>query len=147
MKAFYNDKFTYNHHYNAQLIELIVKQPSLYTPAISRLLCHTLNAQHIWNQRVLRTTSSYGVWDIYPIEDLARINLECHSDSLAAVESNDPGDVIAYTDTIGRSFENKVGDILFHIINHGTYHRGQIMTLIKAEGTAPLASDFIYYKR
>jgi len=39
-------------------------------------------------------------------------------------------------------------DIILHVINHSTYHRGQIITMARALGdTAPPRADYIYYKR
>ena len=39
-------------------------------------------------------------------------------------------------------------DIILHVINHATYHRGQIITMARALGdTTPPRADFIYYKR
>ena len=47
----------------------------------------------------------------------------------------------------GNLFENKIDDILFHIINHSTYHRGQIMMLFRESGLEPIFSDYIFHKR
>lgn len=54
---------------------------------------------------------------------------------------------ISYKNSRGERFENSVRDILFHVINHSTYHRGQIATDCKLHGMTPLATDYIFYKR
>ncbi|QLH28398.1 MAG: hypothetical protein HWD63_02710 [Candidatus Parvibacillus calidus] len=37
-------------------------------------------------------------------------------------------------------------DIIFHIINHSTYHRGQIAMEFRQSGLEPLNTDYIFYK-
>jgi len=32
-----------------------------------------------------------------------------------------------------------------HIVNHGTYHRGQIAALMRQQGHHPQSTDLIYY--
>jgi uncharacterized damage-inducible protein DinB len=39
-------------------------------------------------------------------------------------------------------------DIILHVINHATYHRGQLVTMTRSLGaTDPPRTDFIYYTR
>ena len=54
---------------------------------------------------------------------------------------------INYQTTAGRTFGNEVKDILFHMINHATHHRGQILANLKANDIEPEALDYIIYKR
>ncbi len=35
--------------------------------------------------------------------------------------------------------------ILLHVVNHGTYHRGQIITMIRQAGGEVVATDLLYY--
>ena len=35
--------------------------------------------------------------------------------------------------------------ILLHIVNHGTYHRGQAITMIKQAGGEVVSTDLVYY--
>ena len=37
--------------------------------------------------------------------------------------------------------------MLFHFVNHSTYHRGQIASNLKEHGIEPLVTDYIFYKR
>jgi uncharacterized damage-inducible protein DinB len=36
-------------------------------------------------------------------------------------------------------------ETLLHIVNHGTYHRGQIVTMLRQMGAEPIPTDFIRY--
>ncbi|MBL7865765.1 MAG: damage-inducible protein DinB, partial [Cyclobacteriaceae bacterium] len=55
--------------------------------------------------------------------------------------------VVQYTNTKGQSFSNTVRDILFHVANHTTHHRGQIISDFRQSGIQPLVTDFIFYIR
>jgi uncharacterized damage-inducible protein DinB len=34
-----------------------------------------------------------------------------------------------------------------HLVNHGTYHRGQVAVLLREKGYDPVNTDFITYDR
>lgn len=40
-----------------------------------------------------------------------------------------------------------IQQILFHIANHFTHHRGQIISDLRQNGIEPRISDYIFYKR
>jgi uncharacterized damage-inducible protein DinB len=55
---------------------------------------------------------------------------------------------IRYKNLKGEEFEEPVQYLLYHIVNHGTYHGGQITTILRELGIADLAStDIIFYWR
>ena len=54
----------------------------------------------------------------------------------------------AYKNMKGDPFEDRYEDTLFHIVNHGTYHRGQIIIMLREAGETTLpATDLIHYLR
>ena len=79
--------------------------------------------------------------------DLKHINFTNYQNSLRIVEEYDFDERIRYTTSRGETFESTVRDILFHAINHSTYHRGQIASDFKLHGMTPLITDYIFYKR
>ena len=58
-----------------------------------------------------------------------------------------PPDEDAYKDTKGESQSTPLGQILAHLFNHQTHHRGQVHALIKEAGAEPPPLDLIYYTR
>jgi uncharacterized damage-inducible protein DinB len=54
---------------------------------------------------------------------------------------------ITYTNTHGQTFTQPLQDLLFHILNHSTYHRGQLAQLLRQQGFTPPATDFVYFNR
>lgn len=147
MKAFFQDLFEYTHHSNVRLINVLLQNPGAYSEKISQLTSHILNAHHIWNHRIFGVSPALFVWQLVEMEHLQSIDLENFEHSLELVQNKDFSEKIAYTNSSGQNYANTVQEILFHIINHSTYHRGQIMSLLKNNGVEPITTDYIFYKR
>lgn len=43
------------------------------------------------------------------------------------------------------SLETPVADLVKHIVNHGTYHRGNITAMLRQQGHAGIPTDYIFY--
>ena len=55
---------------------------------------------------------------------------------------------LSYKNLKGEPWEDYVLDILFHVVNHGSYHRGQLVTMLRALGVTELVNtDLIRYVR
>ena len=54
---------------------------------------------------------------------------------------------LQYSSSDGRAFTSKVSDILTHVFNHSTYHRGQIAMLVTECGGQRAVTDFIAITR
>jgi uncharacterized damage-inducible protein DinB len=55
---------------------------------------------------------------------------------------------IAYSNRKGDKFEQPAFDILLHLLNHSSYHRGQLVTIMRALDVTQIPqTDFIVYKR
>ncbi|WP_459415069.1 DinB family protein [Flagellimonas marinaquae] len=113
-----------------------------------RLFSHILNAHHIWNQRLLGNTSDFGVWDLHKVEMWEDIHYDNQRSTFEIVSKTDTFENrVEYTNSEGKVFTNEVKDILFHIINHSTHHRGQMMSAFRDAGRTPEPLDYIFYKR
>ena len=57
-------------------------------------------------------------------------------------------EVITYKNTKGFEYSNAVEDILFHLVNHATFHRGQVITMLRELGFDKFPpQDLIAYLR
>jgi uncharacterized damage-inducible protein DinB len=147
MIPFFTDKFEYNHHCNSRIIEQIEQSPPSYVERVQRLIGHTLNAQNVWNHRIIGEPPTQMVWDTFGIERLHFLNDENHELSLDILKSRGLSENIQYIESKGDAYSNSVENILFHIINHSTYHRGQLVTTLKQNRVIPLSTDYILYER
>ena len=54
---------------------------------------------------------------------------------------------IQYKDTKGNAYETPLWQILLHVVNHGTHHRGQASGFLRSMGHTPPPLDLMaYYK-
>ena len=112
------------------------------------LFSHVLNAHHIWNARLNGKKSEYDVFQIHDIQTWGDIHYENQRNSFEITTNTDDFDKrLDYENSKGRLFTNTVRDILFHIINHSTHHRGQIAADFRNNGIEPIPLDYIFYKR
>ncbi|MDF2930730.1 MAG: damage-inducible protein DinB [Chryseobacterium sp.] len=140
------DLFEYTYHFNKEMIKTISENISKADEKGISLINHTLNAQQIWNSRILNE-KSFEVWQINPFESLNEINHQNYLKSIGIIKNSDFDKRIEYHNSRGAKFENTVFEILFHAVNHSTYHRGQINSLLKQNGIKPILTDYIFYKR
>lgn len=54
---------------------------------------------------------------------------------------------ISYKDLKGNSHETPLWQIVLHVVNHGTHHRGQVSGFLRALGRTPPPLDLIAYYR
>ncbi|WP_394666918.1 DinB family protein [uncultured Chryseobacterium sp.] len=146
MKEKLVDLFEYTYHFNKEMIKIISENLQKVDEKTISLINHTLNAQQIWNSRILNE-KSFEVWQINPFENLNGINQQNINKSLEIVQKFDPDQKIEYQNSRGKKFENTVFEMLFQAINHSTYHRAQINSLLKQSGITPILTDYIFYKR
>jgi len=54
---------------------------------------------------------------------------------------------ISYKDTKGNPYTSALWQILLHLVNHGTHHRGQVSGFLRSLGHTPPPVDLIAYYR
>jgi uncharacterized damage-inducible protein DinB len=52
---------------------------------------------------------------------------------------------LAYLNRAGQRFSYPLWQQMVHVVNHSTYHRGQITTLLRQLGGEPVVTDFLEY--
>ncbi|MCU0356882.1 MAG: hypothetical protein MUE95_04830 [Cyclobacteriaceae bacterium] len=148
MKEFFLKWYHYNAWANTRVLAAL-KEQQVTDDKILSLLSHVLSAQLIWLHRiVVLPMPEYELWKQYPIDQLLNMSEEASKRWLKYIEEHESFDVLLrYHNYIGHSYENKVENIMIHIVNHGTYHRGQIALLMRERGYEPVNTDFITYDR
>lgn len=94
----------------------------------SPVLQHILTAQRTWLERC-------GA----PIQDIPRAATRAafeaaHQAWMTLLNTTPLDKKIAYTDSRSRAHERELGEIAWHVLNHGTFHRGHLRGLAQAEG-------------
>ncbi len=122
-------------------------------PTIRGTLDHISGAEKIWLLRLQGT--SLNEW---PSKETQGNRTERCSQLISVSESfagftkdADEGffsEILSYKNLKGDSFTGSVSDIMAHVMNHSTFHRGQIVNLLRGAGFTNLKStDFITFTR
>ncbi len=73
-------------------------------------------------------------------------DVEAGQDAYIATLTQDRMDEpLSYVAFSGDHFTRRLGDALLHLANHGTYHRGQVATLLRQLGRKPASTDYLRY--
>lgn len=147
----------YNQWANARLINLVQTQaPQLLDReiassfnSIKKTILHVADAEYIWHVRM-----TGGTADKIPGQSGAGIEVlaECDQKLIDLVASKDDAyfsQSTSYKNIKGEPFTNNNFAIFWHVFNHSTFHRGQIVTQFRNGGfSAPVDStDFITFER
>ncbi len=150
MKSYFIRLFNYDRHANLQILETIMQVGMPEKPI--KLMAHLLAAQQIWINRCKGLHAiNITLWPDWPAETFEGLINENHNNWLAWLNDLDPDDfekLISYKSSKGECFENKLCDVLAHVINHGTHHRAQAgQHLILAGADKLPVTDYIFYLR
>jgi uncharacterized damage-inducible protein DinB len=146
VKTFFKELFHYNHHVNQKLIAFLIENPNDGSRNSIRLLSHIINAHHIWNLRIQSGMTPRDPWEIHQILTLNDMDKENGKVSMQLIDNFDLDSLIQYATAKGQVYNHSVRDLLFNIVNHSTYHRGQIAIEFRQNGMQPFLTDYIFYK-
>jgi uncharacterized damage-inducible protein DinB len=142
------------------LDESIVKKETQSSfPTIEKTILHIWDAELVWFKRL--QGESLTSW---PSKDFAGDretlitgwidNCIALKDHVESKGEDYLSSSIDYKTMSGKPYSNTVEEILYHVVNHGTFHRGQIVTMLRANGVTQLAdteelssTDLITYLR
>jgi len=110
---------------------------------------HVVAAQFIWLHRIKGLPPpALKLWDTYKLTDLVKLAEDAGKQWIEFVESTDNFNrELSYTNYVGDPYVNNVESIMIHLVNHSTYHRGQVAMLLRENGLEPVNTDFITYDR
>jgi uncharacterized damage-inducible protein DinB len=149
MKAYFIQLFNYDLYANLRILETILQAGEPEKPV--QLMAHLLAAQQVWITRCkgepLVARMLWPDWKADTFEQKMNDSHRAWINFLDYLEPDDFDNMISYKDSKGNPFENKLSDILAHVINHGTHHRAQAGTYLKLAGIDLPILDLIFYIR
>ncbi|MAX79831.1 MAG: damage-inducible protein DinB [Crocinitomicaceae bacterium] len=147
MKDFFKDIYTYQHHYNQQLADLMSNNKTQVSNQSITWFSHIINAHRFWISRI-EGTAAIDLHKINTIDENKSIDTANYNKTQELITQRDISQIITYKNSKGIQYTNSLQEILFHVSNHHTHHRGQIIADLRKNGvTDPFASDYIVYKR
>jgi uncharacterized damage-inducible protein DinB len=121
-------------------------------PSVGGTLAHMVGAEWVWLRRWLgESPSSFPDWVAKPaLADLrARLSaVEQEREAfVAGLSDGDLGRAVSYRTLGGKAFSDPLGNLMRHVVNHSTYHRGQVATQLRQLGFKPPTTDLIVFLR
>jgi uncharacterized damage-inducible protein DinB len=113
-------------------------------------LVHILWAEWIWLQR-WRGESPKRVFaqdqfpDVDAIESRWRDVEHDQQDFIAALTDDRLNTPLSYLNLQGQRWEYSLAHMMQHVVNHSSYHRGQLVTLLRQLGQTPPVTDFLVF--
>ena len=118
--------------------------------SVQGTLAHICGADWVWLER-FQGRSPRAMpegYDRLPLDALGRKWSEAEAGQDAFIATLTQGrmaEPLSYVSFAGDSFTRELGDALLHLANHGTYHRGQVVTLLRQLGHKAPSTDFLRY--
>jgi uncharacterized damage-inducible protein DinB len=151
----------YNHWANGKIADFLLKadenifdaEVKSSFPSLRKTVYHIWDAEILWFQRL--NGESLLKWpsdNFTGTKEEALKAFVAHSAQFAQfIASKDASyyeSIVTYKNTSGIEYKTAVDGIIMHVVNHGCFHRGQIVTMLRTLGFTELSStDLIIYLR
>ena len=157
-RAFIRELYSYNHWANQRAMAAASKlKTDTFTrnlgnsfSSVRDTLAHIMAAEWIWLERWngRSPTALLGAADFPTPGALAKRWTEIQKAQNAFLDALTPERLqanLTYTNTEGQSFAYPLWQQTVHVVNHSSYHRGQITTLLRQLGAEPVTTDLLVY--
>jgi len=160
MKQLLQEYADYNVWANEIIISFLIKlsseqinkeQLSSFT-SIRKTVEHTAGAEHIWLKRIKgisdQENKAASLENISSLSEFWIDQSNQFAEIIKQADGNRLMEIIVYKNLKGIPFETALYKIVMHVMNHNTYHRGQLVTMLRAVGFTDLSStDLISFYR
>ncbi len=115
-------------------------------------LVHIVGAEHIWlsrwvGQPVFRLLNPTDYPTIPAVRQKWDEVEQQMGEFVGGLTEENLSAIVMYKTTEGKQFSNPLWQMMQHVINHSTYHRGQIVTMLRQLGVKPIGTDLITFYR
>ncbi|HZF63746.1 MAG TPA: DinB family protein [Chitinophagaceae bacterium] len=161
MKELFNQLAAYHLWANQLLLssisslpeEMHTKQVDASFPSLLKTVQHMWDAEFIWwqrmklQERITAPSQNFTGGMAEVIRELIQQNKQW-SQWVGAAQEHQLEHVFQYQNTKREQFKQPIYQMLLHLFNHGTYHRGQLVNILRQLGVEKIpATDFIVWSR
>jgi uncharacterized damage-inducible protein DinB len=152
--------YEYNEHANGRLLDVAERPPGASGasekgasfPSILETFAHIAAAQISWLERWTAGSNRTPTVDLQKMPDLGTARaafLASHSglrEFIGGLTEERLDAPLEFRDSSGEAFSRPLWQLMVHVANHGTYHRGEIALVLTALGHSPGDLDFVYWE-
>ena len=150
--------YDYNHWANERVLsamtpitdDMFTRNMGNSFASLRDTLAHILGAEWIWLERwlgrspkALLSASDFPTLQALQLRWAAvRLDQNQYIKTLVPDRLNDD---VSYTNTRGERYSYALWRQMLHVLNHSSYHRGQVTTLLRQMGAEPAGTDLLVY--
>ncbi|KFI04236.1 DinB family protein [Bacillus spizizenii] len=122
-------------------------------PSVSDVLLHMCRADYIWLNVLLEVAYQEIIASVGKFES-AHGNMATIKQYASELESQyhdffsrqtDLEQILSMQHPKLGTLESTYADIILHVVNHGTYHRGNVTAMLRQLGHPGVPTDYVYY--
>ena len=136
MTDFFVEKFELDYHSNELIIRSIEEQEDHMPTEVTAVFSHIINMHHIWLARLKNGKAESDAWDKLPITYLSDLNRHNYLETLQYIQELENHTLKDKFPSDSSDFTLNSADVLFHILQHSAYHRGQVIRELKVNKLA-----------
>lgn len=154
--AHFKTMLAYERHATGAVVQSLLSVPASrraepgYLKA-SSVFGHIQQATYLWLVRMgqlqARPFEMFPAWSPEQSAADAAASHAAMERLLAGLDGAGLERAVAYASLDGTAYRSSVAEILTHVFNHATYHRGQIALLVSGAGGERATTDFIAFSR
>jgi uncharacterized damage-inducible protein DinB len=150
---------THNTWANTRILDAVaVLEPEQFTrrlggsyPSVQATLTHILWAEWLWLER----WQGHSPMEVFAPDEFPSVSaIRARWSQIQASQEAFGGSltqeqlqqVLRYTNRKGEVWEYALWRMLYHLCNHSTYHRGQVVNLLRLLGAEPKETDFLVFR-
>jgi len=121
------------------------------TKSVLGTLVHIMAADRIWLRRVQGESPTVIVnpdeYDLAVLKSKWVVVLDEWSKWVSGLDDDTVRSIVRYKTTEGREYAQPIWQIVLHVVNHGTHHRGQVSGFLRALSRTPPPLDLSFFYR
>lgn len=148
MKNTYQKQFDYELWAN-QLAIKSIKESNQPDERVFKLISHVVASHSIWLSRIKDDKPDIGGWDLMTLDECLERSKSNHNNFTQYINSASQEELERHIHfkLYDKESTITIGDMMIHLINHSSYHRGQIIAGLKGKlEPLPLTTYIVYAK-
>lgn len=155
MKALLHHYASYGLWANTRFVERLQREsdavldaqvPSSF-PSLRATLLHIRNAEHTWWGRITGNSTNWPAEEDGSLQTVL-VHAERFSTTVRQYDEDVLHEMRSYQDLHGNQHQQPLWQMVLHCVNHGTQHRGQLITMMRVLGLGDIpANDLVVFQR
>lgn len=144
MKKYFLKLFEHEHWANLNVLEMYYKSSEPPERAII-LLSHIVAAQRLWLDRIKGNEMMVKPFELFEEDTLLELLEINYIELKKLISEADFEQLFSYESSEEEHFTKNIEDALTHLVLHSSYHRGQLVSMLKSPQNPAVKTDFIHY--